>query len=118
MLALIGDRMKIEQNDVHVWKQIDCIARKLIVGEIELVEGAREICALRVIVGESENRVFHAFRALESDLDRFPVGKTREAWDPKKLAILDDEKQKILERMTASIMESCKEISSITVKYI
>ncbi len=102
--------MRDDEKDRVAWNAIQYVAKRILSGEIDLANGAKEICALRLNVGESANEVFYAFRALESDLDRFPVGKTRQTWDSTALAILDAERGKILERMSPSIKESCMDI--------
>ena len=86
------------------------VATAMIRGEKDLLEGVREICSLRHAIGDSENRLFHPIRAVDSETDHFPLGAVRGQWSPEQLYRLDAEKERYLVEARADIVDACRAI--------
>jgi len=85
------------------------IARKILLRELDIVEGSREISRARVGLPDSELQadVLLPFIAFESELHRFPIGASRQYWNERALAALDKELQQIVASAEPDMRSAC-----------
>ena len=72
-------------------ESIVAIARKILAGEMGLIEGTRELVRLRSDVSDDLDPDFMYFVALESETDHLPIGSVRAEWAPEALREKDAE---------------------------
>lgn len=76
------------------------IAQQVLLGQVEILEGALSLEELALQIDREENtsclvsypEEFNIFAVIASDADRFPTGEARKYWNPSKLAERDKEK--------------------------
>ena len=85
------------------------IARKILTGDIGIVEGSREICRARSGLPDSQLQaeVLHPFIAFESELHDFPIGESRKYWSEKALAEKDGELEHMVADAEREIRGAC-----------
>ncbi|AOZ04637.1 hypothetical protein BKK80_01350 [Cupriavidus malaysiensis] len=86
------------------------LANSMLAGELNLIEGVRQICALRFAVEDPENEVFLVIRGIDSETDTFPLGAMRANCSPEYLSRMDNEMQRYLSEAQVDILEACREI--------
>ena len=91
-------------------RELVSIASSMLAGETNLIEGVRQICALRFAVEDPENEVFLAIRGIESETDTFPLGPMRARCSPEYLRRMDGEMQSYLSEAQGDILQACREI--------
>ena len=87
-------------------------ASAMLAGEKGLIEGVRQICALRFEIEDPENEVFLAARGIDSETDAFPLGLARATCSPDYLQRMDREMQSYLSDAQADILAVCREVVS------
>ena len=55
--------------------ELVAVASGMLAGGVNLIEGMRRICALRIAIEDPENKVFLPIRAMESETDSFPLDR-------------------------------------------
>jgi hypothetical protein len=90
--------------------ELVAVATAMIEDRLNLIEGARKICALRHQVGDPENEAFMPIRAIESETDHFPLGKMRDQCAADYLQRMDAEMNRYLADATQDILLACREI--------
>lgn len=91
-------------------QELVVLANSMLAGETNLIEGVRQICALRFAVEDPENEVFLAIRGIESETDTFPLGPMRANCSPEYLKRMDSEMQSYLSDAREDILQACREI--------
>ena len=91
-------------------RELISIAASMLAGEMNLIEGVRQICVLRFAVEDPENELFLALRGVESETDNFPLGSMRESCSPEYLKRIDSEMQNYLANAQGEILQACREI--------
>jgi Protein of unknown function (DUF2489) len=86
------------------------IAKAMIAGDFNLIEGVRRLCSMRFEIAESDNQVFMTLRAIESETDHFPLGKMRDLCDAKYLERIDAEMNHYVTEAKKDILIACNEI--------
>lgn len=86
------------------------VAREVLDRRSGILEGARalETCLFRCGLEDDADLII--IRGVDSESDRFPLGKARENWDPKALAELDPEIKASGEYYRDVIEEACRRI--------
>jgi hypothetical protein len=81
-------------------------------GEIELFEGCRKLADLRFGLDDEEldDPDMSVFQAIDSELDAYPFGPSRERWAPEFLADLDARKADYLERVRDTVLSACRAV--------
>jgi hypothetical protein len=85
------------------------VARKILCGDIGLVEGSREICKARSGLPDSQLQadVLLPFIAFESELHNFPIGESRRYWNEKALAEKDVQLEEIIAKADPELRIAC-----------
>jgi len=85
------------------------VARKILIGDIGIVEGSREICKARVGLPDSQLQaeVLLPFIAFESELHNFPIGDTRKLWNEKALVERDTQLKEIVAKAEPELRSAC-----------
>lgn len=91
-------------------RELVAVAKSMLAGEANLLEGVRRVCALRFAVEDPENEVFLAIRAIDSETDHFPLGAMRASCSPEYLTRVDDEMQTYLAEAREDILQACQKI--------
>jgi hypothetical protein len=80
-------------------ERIKEIARRVLAGDIGIVEGSREICQARAGLpfAQLQAEVLLPFIAFDSELHDFPIGESRKYWDEKSLAEKDIQLEQLVE---------------------
>lgn len=103
--------MSLEQNIVTEKRsELLAVASAMLDGRMNLIEGARRVCALRHATGDPDNKVFMPIRAIESETDHFPIGETRLRCAGDYLQRTDDEMRRYLADAGEEILYACREI--------
>jgi hypothetical protein len=87
-------------------------AKKMLAGEIDLIDGCRTILRYRDHLGDRMGALFDVFEGVHSETDDFPVGASRDDWGTDALRRKDQEKEEYLRRAKAPLLEACKTIIS------
>lgn len=90
--------------------ELVAVAKAMLAGETNLIEGVRRICALRFAVEDPENEVFLAIRAIDSETDHFPLSALRASCSPEYLKRADDEVLTYLTAVREDILQACRKI--------
>ena len=93
------------------------VARKMLSGEMKLIEGIRLICSLRNLIDDPENDVFLPIRGIDSETDHFPIGSERSNWTTASLKKMDDEMENYIADAKDDILRLCREILQIFSKH-
>lgn len=90
-------------------QRIARVAARMVAGELDLLEGCREIVALRSGLLEPElyDPDLLAMVGVESELDDMPTEATRKLWAPEALTVKDQEKARYLGQVRDSLLQSC-----------
>jgi len=91
-------------------RELVAVANSMLAGEMNLIDGVRQICALRFAVEDPENEVFLAIRGVESETDTFPLGSMRANCSLGYLERMDSEMQRYLSEAQGDILQACQEI--------
>lgn len=102
--------MERVSTDLSKRAEIIALANSMLNDEINLIEGARKLCALRFVSGDPENEVFMPIRAVESETDHFPFGELRSRFAPDYLQRLDIEMDNYIKSAREDILNACREI--------
>lgn len=86
------------------------VAKSMLAGESNLLEGMRRLCELRSAVEDPENEVFLVIRGIDSETDHFPLGTMRATCSPECLTHADDEIQAYLADARDDILQACRKI--------
>ena len=90
--------------------ELVAVATAMIEDRLNLIEGARKICALRHQVGDPENEVFMPLRAIDSETDHFPLGEMRSHCAADYIQEVDVEINRYLAAARQDILLACREI--------
>lgn len=91
-------------------RELVSIASSMLASETNLIEGVRQICALRFAVEDPENEVFLPIRGIESETDTFPLGSMRASCSQEYLKRMDSEMQSYLAEAQGDILQACRGI--------
>jgi hypothetical protein len=91
-------------------RELVVVANSMLESNTNLIEGVRQICVLRLNVGDSDNDVFMTMRAVESETDAFPLGAMRAKCSPDFLERMDVEMQAYLSDARDDILQACRDI--------
>jgi hypothetical protein len=87
-------------------------ARKMLAGEMDLIDGCHTILSYRGQLGGRMGALFEVLEGVDSETDDFPVGATRSGWDADALRRKDQERAEYLRRAKAPVLKACKTIIS------
>jgi hypothetical protein len=90
--------------------ELVAVASGMLAGGVNLIEGMRRICALRIAIEDPENKVFLPIRAMESETDSFPLGAMRANCSQDYLKRADAEMESYLADARDDILQACQEI--------
>ena len=90
--------------------EIARVAETILDGEIRLVEGARRIASLRHLLDFEPDQDILFFVGLDSEADRYPLGKERLLWNLEALTKLDKEILEYEKRCTDDALIICKRL--------
>ena len=71
------------------------VANDVVSGNIDLIDGVRQICNLRFAVADPDDEIFLPLRGVESETEEFPGGNERQLWSADALARFDQRKKNI-----------------------
>lgn len=86
------------------------LARKIVDGSIDPIEGCRQMVSLRVQQEIRDDQDFVTIRGFESETDEFPVGEARKHYDSEYLKKLDLKLKWYLDQMMPNLIEACQNI--------
>ena len=82
--------------------------RKLIEGDINLVEGVRILRDCSSKLGIQDDEKLMVLKAVDSDTDDYPCGAVRKNWNKESLEKMDTEISDYLEEVRPQVVECCK----------
>jgi len=101
-------------HEEYVQKQrarVGEVAKGMLDGSIDYLEGARELSSLRhQIEVQDGDQDFIVFVAVDSETDNLPIGKPRQFWSKGSLERLEPEIQKAIEWAKKVSLEQCKSL--------
>jgi hypothetical protein len=91
-------------------KQITTIAAGMVAGELQLLDGCRQIVSLRPSLSEPDlyDSDLLCLVAVESELEHIPLGSVRELWDPDAVIEKDRELAEYLQLAKHEILDACR----------
>ena len=103
-------KMEYPENLASKRRELVAVAKAMLAGEANLLEGVRLICALRFAVEPPDKEIFLTFQAVDSETDHFPLGATRALCSQEYLKRSDEEMQAYLMSARDGIIQACREI--------
>jgi hypothetical protein len=91
-------------------RELATIANQILHESVDVVDGIEKICNLRFDVGNPDGDVFYPFRALLSEMDRFPRGRVRDLARKDYLDKADAELKALLAESRSEIELACAAI--------
>lgn len=88
--------------------QLESIARQMIDGQMDLLDGVRRLDGLATELGVALDDPYITFKGIASQADEFPDPKARAHFDPEMLRRLDDSKREFVDAFRDKIVEACK----------
>ena len=85
-------------------------ARKMVAGQIDLLDGCRTILSYRRQLGDHADALFLVLEGVESETDDLPGAATRELWDADALRRKEREKEEYLHRAKGPLLDACRAI--------
>lgn len=98
--------------------ELIAVAKGVLDGDFNWLDGVRRICDLRFAVMDPENPVFLPIVAIESDSDKFPIGAVRETYSEQALDSMDVELSAYFEHVREDVFQCCSEIVIVFQKHI
>lgn len=88
------------------------IAKGMLAGTIDYLDGARKISTLRhAVEAPQDDPDFSAFVAVDSETDNLPIGEPRQYWAKESLERLEPEVQKAIKWAKNVSWEQCKSLA-------
>lgn len=101
---LTAQNLTIEERT----KEVVRLAQAMIDGEIDLVEGCRDIVYFTKRTPLEDDPVIDLFFEFDDVTDHFPVGPARQHWSAEILAKKDAEKTEALKELGEPILNACQ----------
>jgi hypothetical protein len=89
------------------------IVQDMLSEKMNLIEGVRKINALRFAIGDPDNTVFYAIRAIDSETESYPLGTLRSYCDEDYLRHKDKELAEFLLIGRTDILKACRVILQV-----
>lgn len=86
------------------------VARAILEGRLDLVEGVRQLTKLRFSTLEPDLELFDVIRGVESETDDLPIGEDRKFWNSKALAEKDTIRDEYIARTRPAVLDACAKI--------
>lgn len=102
----IWEYMEIGYPNTVVLRHVKQALEDLLAGDVCLTEGVREVVRWRHSNHGLDEELFRPFVGVDSETDRFPVGRVRELWGADGLAKADAERVATEDHYRDWIMES------------
>lgn len=84
------------------------VAQKIILGELNIIEGSRIITSLVANNNLSKVELYFPFEAVDSETDHLPFGQVRDECSSAYLARIDREIEAYIKETKSVIIEACK----------
>ena len=91
-------------------KKLVKVSQNILNGQIELIEGCREIVNLRGVLNAEDDDIFDPILVIDSETDHFPRGEVRSYYNKEKLKEIDESSRVYLEKAKPDIIEACNQI--------
>jgi hypothetical protein len=89
---------------------IVAVAQAMMAGQVNLIDGVRQITDLRHGLEDPDASVFFPIRAIASETDHFPIGPVRAHYARESLERIDAEMQRYLADAKNDILAACADI--------
>ena len=89
---------------------IVAVAQAMIAGQLDLIDGVRQITEMRHGLDDPNAEVLIPIRAVDSETDHFPIGPVRAHYAPRQLESIDAEMQRYLADAKNDILAACADI--------
>jgi hypothetical protein len=86
------------------------VARFMLAGQIDLIEGCRRVVSIASRIGLQDDPTVIPFRGFESETDGFPRGDARKNYAADYLEKLDGEAKEYLDSATTEMLRSCRDL--------
>ena len=86
------------------------IASGMLSGKVDLIAGSRKLCELRYLIGEPDNPVFLPIIGFESDTDDYPLGVSRQLYNPAYLQEVEKEVAQYVQTAKPAVLAACRRI--------
>ena len=96
-------------------KKMVVLAKQIIDGSIDIIDGCRQILALKIY--PIENPDYRTIVGFESETDEFPIGEVRKQYHKESLEKLDKELNKYINQNKPIILEACRNLISLRVAH-
>lgn len=99
-----------QSNEDEARNQLAELARDMILGKVDLVEGCRQVVSLHRRLGDADDDATIVVIGVASETDEFPVGASRSRWSPESLAESDAERDAYLAEVREPLMNALRAI--------
>ena len=86
------------------------LANAMISGNVNLIDGCREMVEISRIPDYSEDSIFIIFVGVDSETDDIPRGHVRKAFAEEALKKLDNEADEYIQRVKPEIIKACEDL--------
>ena len=102
-MAARADEQKLMDSAAEITR----IAQAMIAGELELIEGCRELAGYLSDAALRSDPDARTIIGVDSEADAFPIGAVRERWANEALAERDRERTEYMTRVTPIVLAAC-----------
>jgi hypothetical protein len=100
----------MNRGNKNAGAELVAVATAMIDGNMNLIEGVRQITALRSRVQNPSDEIFMPIRAIESETDHFPLGSARAQCAPAYLTEMDAKMERYIADARHDILAACQAI--------
>lgn len=95
-------------------RRIAAIAEAMAEGGIDLLEGCRQVLALRTLLSDESlaDVDLQVLVTVESEMDDMPAGRERAQWAAEALAQMDQQKAEYLREAGAELARACRGLAA------
>jgi hypothetical protein len=100
------------ESDIGARRNIVALAKSMLSGELQYIEGADRICKLRAQFHESliQDEDIMAFVLISSETDHLPLQAQRHLWSPAALANLESDFERVQAWAETFAPQACKNL--------
>ncbi len=95
-------------------RRIAAIAASMIEGQVELLEGCREVVRIRgaLVEPDLDDPDLLVLVAVDSELDDVPTGLSRRQWEPAALTAKDVQRDDYLKAAAERLLDACRALAA------
>lgn len=97
-------------REERIKREIASVARKILSGQLGILEGSRSLAQLSGRLQERNDDLFAAVLAVESETDELPLGPERSNWSEEALSRKDADAEDYVIRVRDVVLQTCEKL--------